>query len=95
MTFQRRKDVCLFSSARTLSNLLCHMLSAQPGFDHASYHFHNAYLKALLEVRKGPEFVTPGLKVEVEKSIQEGFQDLQNDIKKAHENVSDAFHAMK
>lgn len=66
------------------------MLSAQPGFDQASYHFHSAFIKAMLEVRKGPEFITPELKVEVERGIQEGFENLQSDLTKAHENVSNA-----
>ncbi len=95
MTVQRRKDAFLFSSPRTLSNLLCHMLSAQPGWAQASYHYHDAFLYAFKEFVKGPEFVTPEVEAEVNKRLEDGFQNMKSDMDKAHSDVQAIFLPMQ
>ncbi|KAK2865067.1 hypothetical protein FQN49_003945 [Arthroderma sp. PD_2] len=72
------RDVFLFSHARTASNLLCRLLSDQPGFMQSEYHFQPAFLFARKSFDWGPlTDITDEQRREFDELHQEGMNNLQ------------------
>ena len=74
----RCRDVFLFSHPRTASNLLCRLLSDQPGWIQSEYHFQDAFKFARKSFNWGPiTDITHEQRQEFEHLLQRGFNKLQ------------------
>ncbi|KFY08125.1 hypothetical protein V492_06524 [Pseudogymnoascus sp. VKM F-4246] len=74
----RERDVFLFSHPRTASNLLCRLLSDQPGWIQSEYHFFDAYQFIRKSFNWGPiTGITNEQRQKFEDLLQRGFVELQ------------------
>ncbi|KAK3191507.1 hypothetical protein K4F52_002322 [Lecanicillium sp. MT-2017a] len=74
----RCRDVFLFSHPRTASNLLCRLLSDQPGWAQSSYHFADAFTFARKSFNWAPyEDITSEQRQEFENLLQKGLSKLE------------------
>lgn len=83
-----RRNVHVFSHPRTASNLLCHLLSNQPGWTEAKYHFAPAFdltRKSLDEGRLGD--IEPEQYQQLDKMMRDGLEHLYRDYNRALDEV--------
>lgn len=88
MDMAGRPNVFLFSTPRTLSNLLVKLLSDQPEWRYGTYYFHDAlkYLKFTLG-RISLEEATISQRQEYNDLLEQGFAKFQADREAAEANV--------
>lgn len=91
MTQDRRPDVVLLSHGRTLSNLFCKMMSKQDAFNHAEYHFHEAYMHIRKTMTDKPLAEYPeSVREEYYDMLRAGYKQFFKDLNEAHDQVSRA-----
>lgn len=74
----RRRHVFLFTHPRTASNLLCRLLSDQPNWMQAEYHFRNAFTFARRSFNWGPVIdIDEEQRVTFANLLQDGYNELQ------------------
>lgn len=84
-----RRDVFLFSHPRTASNLLCHLLSNQPGWVETKYHFAGAFDLTREGLDNGPlGAMDPEKRQQLDDAMASGMQALAGDQQAAIDNVS-------
>lgn len=85
----KRRDVFLFSHPRTASNLLCHLLSDQPGWIQAHYHFETAFKFIRKSLDQGPiTDISREQYQQLQDLLSEGVAKLYRDRDKAIVEVS-------
>ncbi|KAF4449889.1 sulfotransferase family domain-containing protein [Fusarium austroafricanum] len=89
-TETRTQDVFLFALNRTCSHVLCRLLSDQPGWVQSNYHFKRAFDFAREAFNWGPLNSVSDDQLEgFQKLLQEGFDEIQTELKSAKsENLS-------
>ncbi|CEJ92241.1 hypothetical protein VHEMI07901 [[Torrubiella] hemipterigena] len=82
-----RRDVFLFSHPRTASNLLCHLLSNQPGWVETKYHFAGAFDLTRAGLDNGPlGALDTEKRKELDEAMSSGMQALEHDQQAAIDN---------
>ena len=83
------RDVFFFPHVRTISHVLCRLLSGQPGWaPQSDYHFKRAFDFARESFNWGPLTDVPEqIKTKFEELLQEGFDEIQRDRRSAKNNV--------
>lgn len=83
-------DVFLFSHSRTASNLLCRLLSEQPGWIQSEYHYQDAFIWARKSFNWGPVAeLSEQQRQRFEQLIRKGHDGLDQARSTAISNVSD------
>ncbi|KAF5614826.1 sulfotransferase family domain protein [Fusarium sp. NRRL 25303] len=78
------QDVFLFALNRTCSHVLCRLLSGQPGWTQSNYHFKRAFDFARESFNWGPiNSVSDQQRRDFESLLQEGFDEIQEELKVA------------
>ncbi len=83
------RDVFFFPHVRTISHVLCRLLSGQPGWaPQSDYHFKRAFDFARESFNWGPLRDVPDpIRKKFEALLQEGFDEIQHDRRSAHNDV--------
>ena len=83
------RDVFFFPHVRTVSHVLCRLLSGQPGWaPQSDYHFKRAFDFARESFNWGPLTDVPDqIRNKFEELLQEGFDEIQRDRRGAKDNV--------
>ena len=84
------RDVFFFPHVRTISHVLCRLLSGQPGWaPQSDYHFKRAFDFARESFNWGPLTDVPEQIQKIfEELLQEGFNEIQRDRTTAKNNVA-------
>ncbi len=85
----RGQDAFLFAHTRTASHVLCRLLSYQPGWVESNYHFKRAFDFARDSFGFGPlTDVSSQQRLDFEKLLQQGFDEIQLERRSAATEVS-------
>lgn len=95
------RDIFLFSHPRTLSNLLCRLLSHQPGWSQSAYHFDDPSEFAIKSFGWGPlSEAAPEQRQEFTRLVQASIDKLQEiretatrEVGTLHSSLRSSLHA--